>query len=426
MGERRQVTIPYRPRPAQQEIHDGLRRFNVLVCHRRFGKTVLCINEIVRRAVECRRPAPRYAYIAPQYRHAKRVAWDYLKAFTRPFSGRSVNEAELRVDLPWGSRITLLGAENPDALRGAYFDGIVLDEFGLMDSRVWREILRPAPSDRQGWAIFIGTPKGRNAFWSLYDEAAGRADWHRALYRASDTGILSDGELAAARQDMTEDEYAQEFECSFDAAIPGTYYGRLIAAAEREGRVTRVPWEPTTPVHTAWDLGIDDATSIWFLQVVGPEIRWIDHYESSGVGLDHYARTLLSRPYVYGDHLLPHDAKARELGTGRSRMEVLARLGLRPRIVGHHAVEDGIGALRAMLPRSWFDAERCVQGLEALRHYRCQWNERSGVLGARPVHDWSSHAADAARTAAMGLELFPTGRRPQPNRAESDYDILGR
>lgn len=417
----RKIKTGYAPRPPQTEIHRRLKRFNVLVCHRRFGKTVLCVNELIRGAAACPLDRPRLAYLAPLYRQAKQAAWDYLKLYTAPIPRARFNESELRADLPNGARIQIFGADNPDALRGMYFDGVVLDEYGQMPPSLWSTVVRPALADRQGWAIFIGTPRGRNAFHALYDHARKSPDWFAAIYRASETGILPEAELAAARNDMTDAEFAQEFECSFDAAIAGAYYGAPLSVADSEKRIRAVPHDPAVPVHTAWDLGIGDSTAIWFLQMVGREIHWIDYYEASGVGLDHYAKFLRDKPYVYGDHLLPHDARARELGTGRTRVETLGSLGIRSRVVPLHTVEDGIHALRMMIPRSWFDREKCARGLEALRQYRRKWDERNGLFQPRPLHDWSSHGADAARIAAMGLRE-PKPFRPMPSSTQSDYD----
>lgn len=399
-----EVETGYRPRPLQAQLHRSTKRFNVLVAHRRFGKTVFCINEIIDRALRCNLPRPRYAYVAPFYRQAKQIAWDYAKQYTRPIPGMTANESELRIDLPGERRITLYGADNPDALRGLYLDGVVLDEYADMDPNVWPSVIRPALADRMGWAVFIGTPKGRNAFCELYEKAKADPEWYAAMFKASETGIVPEAELAAARKDMTEDQYAQEFECSFDAAVVGAYYGKLIQTAEQENRITRVPWEPAVPVHTAWDLGIGDSTAIWFCQQVGKEVRLIDYYESSGVGLDHYAKHLKEKPYVYGDHLLPHDAEVKELGSGKSRVEVLASLGIRTRIVPKLSVDDGIQAVRTLLPRCWFDAEKCARGIEALRQYRREYDDKLRAFKARPLHDWTSHAADAFRYLAVGLK----------------------
>lgn len=429
MTRETKISTGYAPRPQQADIHARLKRFNVLVCHRRFGKTVLAINETIDRALRCETDNPRFAYIAPFYRQAKQVAWDYMKHFTAPLPDAAARETELRIDFAGGRRMQLFGADNPDALRGMYFDGVVFDEYAMMPRRIWTEVIRPALADRAGWAIFIGTPKGRNAFHEIHVRAAQemaakpKGDWFAAVRPASATGILPPAELASARAEMSPEEYDQEFECSFHAALPGAYYARLLDAADREGRLGRAPWQPDLPVHTAWDLGIGDATAIWFLQQAGSEIHWIDFYEADGQGLDHYVRALRERPYVYGEHMLPHDASARELGTGRSRVETLARLGIRARIVPRHGVEDGINALRTLLPRSWFDARGCAAGIEALRSYRREWDDRRQSFGDRPLHDWASHAADAARTAAMGLRS-PRDRRGLPAVAETDYDVF--
>ena len=399
--------------PLQQELHDRRTRFNVIVAHRRFGKTVLGISELLHAAAETKRKAARYAYLAPFLRQAKAVVWDMLKDQARAFKDVRFHEGELRCDLKNGARVSLCGADDPDSLRGLYFDGVVLDEFQQMDPRVWSEVIRPALADRKGWALVTGTPMGRNALWQLYERAKTAPDWLAALYRASETDALPAEELAAARAVMSEEEYAQEFECSFDAAIRGAYYGKLIAQAEAERRIARVPHEPNLLVHTAWDLGVGDATAIWFYQRLRREIRLIDYEEASGAGLDHYARLLQAKGYAYGEHVLPHDARVQELGSGKTRVETLTSLGIRPRVLSAHRVEDGVNAARLLLPRCWFDAEKCARGLEALRHYRSEWDERRQAFRERPLHDWSSHAADAFRYLAMGLREGQEERMPK-------------
>ncbi|QEX23806.1 hypothetical protein FRZ61_37450 [Hypericibacter adhaerens] len=400
----------------QQALHEQMRRFNVVVCHRRFGKTVLCVNHLIRAAASCLLPRPRFAYLAPSYRQAKAVAWDYLKHFTGPIPGALRHEGELRIDLPNGARIALLGADNPDALRGLYIDGIVFDEYGQMAPRIFGEVVRPALADRQGWAIFIGTPQGRNGFHEIYEAARLDPDWFTALHRASETGLIEAEELAAARRVMTPEEYAQEFECSFEAAAAGSYYGRLIEAAAAEGRIAAVPCDPRLPVHTAWDLSMDDSTAIWFAQAAGAEVRLVGYYEASGEGLEHYVRVLQQRGFVYGEHWLPHDAEVRELGTGVSRIETLASLGLRARVLPALRIEDGVNAARLLLPRCWFDRDACAAGLAALRHYRRDYDEKLRAYRARPVHDWSSHGADAFRYLAVGLAQLRDGARTLPKR----------
>ena len=401
----REVIIPYAPRILQAQIHASLKRFNVLVCHRRFGKTVLCINELIRKSIECELERPRHAYVAPLYRQAKQAAWDYLKHYSRPIPGFEAFESELRVDLPGGRRIQLFGADNPDAIRGIYLDGVVLDEYAQVPPKLWPEVIRPALTDRKGWATFIGTPKGRNSFCELYENAKADPTWYAAMFKASETGIIAPDELAAALKDMGEDQYAQEFECSFQAALLGAYYGKILTQAEKDGRITKVPWEPTIQVHVAWDLGIGDSTALWFVQVHRREVRVIDFYETSGVGLDHYVKVLRDKPYTYAQdaNIWPHDIDVQELGTGKSRLEVAKTLGLRGTIAKKLPIDDGIGAVRMLLPRCWFDAEKCKLGLEALRQYQREYDDEMKVFKNKPRHDWTSHAADAFRYLAIGL-----------------------
>ncbi len=394
----------YAPRPHQADLHRRLKRFNVLVAHRRFGKTVFCINELIAKAAANKRGAARYGYVAPLLTQAKDVAWDYLKRFAGPIPGTQMSESELWVELPNGARIRLYGADNADRLRGLYFDGVVMDEYAQMSPRVWPEIIRPMLADRQGWALFIGTPMGRNHFCTLYEEARHDPDWCAESFPASATGILDKAELEAARRAMSAEAFAQEFECSFAAGVPGAYYARLLEEAAREGRIGRVPWEPRLPVFTAWDLGLGDATAIWFAQVLGAEVRIIDYYEASGAALVHYAKQLSERSYHYAEHLLPHDVAVRELSTGRSRLETLRGLGLKVKVLPAQSVEDGIEAVRNLIPRCWIDEARCQRGLDALRLYRPEYDAKRQAFRELPLHDWTSHAADAFRYLAMGLK----------------------
>lgn len=397
----REVILDYAPRRCFVPYHDRPNRWAVIVAHRRCGKTVACVNDLIKSAILQNKPNGRYAYIAPLFNQAKDVAWLYLKRYAAPLLAGPPNETELRVDLINGSRIRLYGADNPDRLRGLYLDGVVLDEFADMPPSIWGEVLRPLLADRQGWATFIGTPKGRNQFYERFEEYSKRKDAYTLKLKASETGILDEKELAEAKQDMTPEQYAQEFECSFDAAITGAYFGRELADLDRRGQITAVAYEPALPVHTAWDLGMGDSTAIWFWQVVRNEIRIIDHYENSGQGLDHYAQVIRSKGFRPGLDWVPHDAKVRELGTGRTRIETLQKLGLKPAVVPDHTLMDGINAARITLQHCWFDADNCKNGIEALRQYRAEYDEKTRAYKDRPRHDWTSHTADAFRYLAM-------------------------
>lgn len=352
--------------------------------------------DLIDAALRCGKPDPRFAYLAPFYAQAKDVAWGYLKQYTAAIPGITANESELRVDLPTGGRVRLYGADNYDRLRGIYLDGVVLDEFADMDPRAWSEVIRPALADRTGWAAFIGTPKGQNAFYEVYQRAVASEDWFALRLKASETGLVAPEELAALRLEMSDDEYAREMECSFDAAVEGAYYAKLLNDAEEKGRIGRVPIDPILPVHAAFDLGIGDATAIWLAQFVGREIRLIDYIENSGVALDWYGKALKERGHAYEPLILPHDARARELGTGKSRVEMLEAMGFRTRVLEASPVEDGIETVRRLLPMTWIDEERCRAGLQAVKQYRARRDEKRRVtLG--PRHDWTSHAADALR-----------------------------
>ena len=397
------IEIPYKPREHQLALHDALdkNRFVVGVMHRRFGKTVAAINQIVKQAIECQLEAPRYAYVAPSYKQAKRIAFDYLVKYTRPL-GAVANISELRVDF-WGRRISLHGAEDPDSLRGSYYDGIVLDEVGDMNPKIWNEILRPALADRLGWALFIGTPKGNNHFKDLRDRATKTEEWAMIEFKASQTNIIPEKELWSSRQEMGEDKYQQEFECSFNAAVEGSYYGQIINDLEAKSRITTIDRDDLCKSFVAWDLGMGDSTCLWVAQLVGKEVRLIDCIENHGVGLDWYVSWLRENKYEGFAQILPHDVEVRELGTGRSRKEVLQEAGLEITVAPRLSVADGIQAVRRLLPRCWFD-HKTKPGLDAIRNYRREYNEKQQVFYDKPLHDWSSHYSDAFRYLAIGLD----------------------
>jgi hypothetical protein len=427
------LVSPYQRREAFAGFHTRQQRWSIIVAHRRAGKTLACINELIMGAGKCRLPLPRLAYIAPHLNQAKDIAWNYLKEYTRFIPGYWTSESELWVQLPGGARIRLYGADNAERLRGMYFDGVVLDEYGDMDPAVWTRIVRPMLSDRGGWACFIGTPKGKNHFHRLWAEQEGDPDWYRLELKASRTGLLDAKELADARKAMSDDEYAQEYECSFDAAVRGAYYARELIALEQANppQVSSVPHDPRLSVHTAWDLGIADSTVIWFFQVSGRETRVIDVLKGEGVGLEYYANAVQNRPashgradnWVWGNHYLPHDAEVRELGTGKSRVEVLGGYGINVTICPNIPVEDGIQAVRGLLPTCWFDKEKCKAGLEALRMYRRDFDEKRQEFRVRPLHDWTSHYADAFRYFAVGHREAPVMAYRRPPRRDTGWVV---
>jgi len=436
------IQTGYAPRPLQAEIHRSLKRYSVLVCHRRFGKTVLCINELIDKALRCNKKLGRFGYLAPTFKAAKDIAWVYLKQYTADIPGVQYweNTAEVRFAHN-GAIIRVYGVgDDPDALRGLYWDGIVLDEYALMPSRVWTEVLRPGLIDRKGWAIFIGTPMGRNSFCEYFEGATlgwlengdrvHDPEWFGAVYRASETGVLDEPDLIAARRQMSKDEYDQEFECSFEAAIPGAYYGVLMREALDDGRIRSVKHDTALKVDTWWDLGHSDATAIWFVQHAFNEIHAIDYYEASGQTLEHYAAMLQERAkehkYVYGRHIWPHDGGHKTLASGgRALSEMFGDLGFSVEVQPRTDIQVGITRTRQIIPRCWFDANKCNFGIEALRSYRKEEEEKRGLGTAKhfrptPLHDWSSHGADAFRTGAMAYHDYNEAKiKPRDRYARS-------
>lgn len=356
-------------------------------------------------------PKPQYAYIAPTYSQAKRVVWSMLKEYTQHIPGVEYNEADLRVDIPHNkARIMLLSAETPDSLRGLYLDGVIFDEFASQNPKVFYEVVRPTLSDRKGWAIFISTPAGENAFYDLYRYATKGKDgvidpeWFGAIYRASETGIISKEELDSARRAMDEDSYNQEYEVSFSAALSGAYFGKEITTAEKENRITQVPHDPALPVETAWDLGISDTTAVWFFQTHRTRTQVIDYYEVCGASLPEIVKEVTKRPYQINSYILPHDAEARDLSTGKTRKQIMYSLGCRNiRVIPRIGVKaESINAARIFLARCWFDATKCEKGLKALSNYQRRWNDKNNCYENSPLHNWASNGADAFQQMALG------------------------
>lgn len=347
--------------------------------------------ELLTRALACKKNRPQFAYIAPLFVQAKQIAWEYLKEYGADVITHK-NESELFIELGNGARIYLMGADNPDRLRGLYLDGVVLDEFADMKSRMFTEVIRPALADRRGWAVFIGTPKGENAFFDIYETSRADPEWFSMMLKASVSGLLDPKEIADMQRTMSADQAAQELECSFTASITGAVYARWIA----QDRCKREIYDPSLPVHTAWDLGYDDSTAIIFWQIAGQEVRIIDCYENSGQDIVHYCEVLKSKAYHYGDHFVPHDAANKLLAAGgRSIVQQMHEQGIKTRIVAATSQQNQIEALRVVLGSTWFDEEMCKELLRALRQYQFEFDETKNTFRSKPIHDWTSHYADA-------------------------------
>lgn len=438
----RKINTGYVPRPLQDLLHSQLKRFNVLVCHRRFGKTIFAICEMIDRGMRNEKYKPRYAYIAPTYKQAKRIAWEYLKDYTKELPSVEINKSDLTISIHREAlydqegtclreadhiEFILLGADNPDSIRGIYLDGAVLDEYAQCDPIIWGQIIRLCLADRKGWAIFIGTPKGKNHFHNRYKKALKNPRWFTAIYRASQTGILDEEEIEDMKEDLDEAEIQQELECSFTAAILGSYYGTIINDMYKQQRIRDVPYDPNLPVDTFWDLGIGDALAICFVQRSMGEVRYIDYYEASGENLPHYAKLIQSKPYLYGRHVLPHDAKARSLETGLTRQEALRKLGLICEVQTRQAVDDRIQASRARLAISYMDKTKCERLIDCLSNYQKEWDGKMFKFKTKPKHDWTSNGADAFGYSALDArksEFANERGKNLPLFANSDYNEL--
>ena len=435
MGEVRAFNTGYQPRPLQAFLHKHLQRFNVLVCHRRFGKTIFTLNHMLAKALQNTKRNPQYAYIAPTYRQAKRIAWDPLKEYARKLPGFKENKQELTIMIertwlpdPDTIKIMLLGSDDPDTLRGLYLDGAVFDEFAQCDPIVWGEVARPALSDRKGWGIFIGTPKGKNHFEKRYNMACEDPSWFTCIFKASETGIIDDEELSGMRMEMEDEEYQQEMECSFNAAVRGAYYARLINLIEDKGQISDFPYDPGIPVDTYWDLGLDDSVAIWFRQRHrSGDFRYIDYYEDNGKSIPELCKVIKEKDYAYGRHVLPWDANTREMGTGQTRIEMFRKHLRGVEIQKRQAVEDRIQAGRTIIPKSFFNRDLTQKGLDALVNYQKDWDSKLQVFKNKPKHDWTSHASDAYGYSALDRREshFTENYYDElPRQAEMSYDEL--
>lgn len=409
----------YVPRDVFKPLHRRDKRWTVVVAHRRAGKTVAMCADLVIGALETALPKPQFAYLAPQRDQAKRVAWAYLKDLTRPFWSKQPNESELKISINNGhkgeSTIYVAGADNYDALRGMYFDGVVLDEVGQIRPSAWYTVLRPALSDRLGWAIFAGTPAGKNMFWNLREEARLNPGTHMLLeLPASKTGIIHPDELRDAKAQMTEEAYLVEYECSFDAAVPGAYYAKLVGDAYEQGRVAAHAPDSAFPVNLVADLGYTDSCSWWGWQETPDGYRIVDFYEDDNQPIQHYIDWVKARPYRVGTVFLPHDARAKSLQTGKSIIEQFLTNGIRPSMVPEMSLQDGIEAARLVIPRCWFDEAKTYDGLEHLRAYMREWDERTQTYRNRPKHDQHSHAADSFRYLALAARPVMSKAKHEP------------
>lgn len=421
-----EVRVDYVPRRAFVPFHNRSQRFACMVAHRRAGKTVASVNEAVARAIYSRKKRPRYAYVGPLLKQAKKIAWEYLKEYTRGLEAKKPSESELTVVLKHnGAEIGVYGADNPDSFRGQYFDGVILDEYGDMSPSVWGKVLLPTLADRKGWAVFIGTFKGKNHFYKIFRRSQGLdllpgddkeyydKNWFNLLLRADKSGILSNEELELQRREQDEEEFRQEYLCDPNAAVKGTYYAKIISQLEEKGQIfADISHDRDQPVEVVFDLGFTDSTAAWFYQRRPGGIALIDYLQADSKSLQFYFDSLREKRYRYKTVWLPHDARAKSLQTGRSTVEQFLQAEFPIRVAPKLDIQDGINAVRKVLPMCFF-SQKCEDGVEALRAYRRAYDDERKVFSDHPQHDWSSHGSDAFRYLCLVAKEITDGEKDE-------------
>jgi phage terminase large subunit len=413
----------WKPRPDQIDLFNAIKPGGraVMVAHRRWGKDDIALHATACNAMQ--RPG-NYWHCLPEYSMSRKAIWEAVN----PRSGKrrideafpdeirsSVRSQDMMIKFKNGSTWQLIGSDNYNSLVGSPPVGIIFSEYALANPSAWG-YMRPILAENNGYAGFISTPRGKNHLHDLYKYGITDPAWFAQIVTAATSGVFTAEQLAQEHAELIaemgpeegEAFFRQEYYCSFEGAVCGSYYSAIMEIAEQDGHCCNVPYDPNIPVITAWDLGVGDATGIWFLQLVGAEVRVIDYYEASGEGLQYYAKYLASKPYVYSEHIMPHDIRVRELGSGKSRLETAEGLGIKPiTICPSLPVDDGIQAVRSILPRCYFDKKKTSQGYEALKSYRKEYDDKRKEYKAKPYHDWTSHASDAFRMFAVGHKAKP-------------------
>lgn len=397
-----------------------------MVAHRRAGKTVSAVNDLIEKALYNTREAPRYGYIAPLLKQGKQIAWDYLKRFSAPYRPK-INESELYVELqalPNSPRITIYGADNPDAFRGLYFDGVVLDEYGNMRESTWVEILLPALVDRRGWAVFMGTPNGPNHFRDAWYEADKAPDLYGKLFLpVTATNIIPEADLQMMQRIMDPEQYAQEMLCSFEASVRGAVYARQMDQVYADKRIGDFPFQRGIPVDLVMDLGFRDDSTMGFSQE-RPDGIVIGHATHANLQpikfyIDYINKFYTDRPQLkMGKIWLPHDAKAKSLQTGKAVIDHFRVAKLRPKIVPDLDLIDGIAATRMMFQYYFFNEGETRDLVLALKSYHYKYDEDKKLYSTEPEHDWSSHYADMIRYKSIVLNKQAVRATPQPQNRE--------
>ena len=438
------ITLPYNwsPRsyqlPLWKYLSDGGKRA-VVSWHRRSGKDAVMLHHC---ACASQERVGNIWYLMPEAEQCRKALWNAInphtgklrldEAFPKEIR-KGTNQQEMIITLLNGSTFQLGGSDNYNSLVGATPVGLVFSEYATSNPSAWG-YLRPMVLENNGWACFNSTPRGENHFYKLFEMAQKSEEWFSQVLTANDTNVFTPAQLQNELDEMISEHgeafghafWLQEYFCSFTSAVLGSYYGKEMQEAKDQGRIRKVEYDEAVPVHTAWDLGYSDDTAIWFFQVVGDEIHVIDYHSSNGESVPYYAKVVMDKPYRYGVHWLPHDARAKTLASGgKSIIEQLSALiGLgNMRIVPNLSVQDGIQASRMAIRKCWFDEEKTEFGLVCLKQYQREYDSVRKMLKDKPLHDFTSHGADAFRMLAIA---WRTEEMPKETAEEMRGIVIGK
>jgi len=413
--------LNYVPRLYQIPICDALWNKHykkiIAILPRRAGKDITAWNLSIR---QCLAKVCIVYYIFPTYSQAKKVIWNSITNDGLQFTDfipeeaiASKNSQEMKITFTNGSILQLIGSDNIDSIVGTNPYGCVFSEYAIQDPRAYN-FIRPILATNGGWCLFISTPRGKNHFYDLYTMAKQNSTWFAYKLTLDDTKHIPLEEIEKDRADgqLSEDLIQQEYYTSFTMGVEGAYYAKYIDKMRLTSRISTVPYEFGYKVHTAWDLGVSDSTCILFYQIIGQTVRIIDCYENSKEGLEHYAKVVLNKEYVYGKHIAPFDINVKEFGSGMTRIEKAKQLGIKFTVADMVSIEDGIESVRSALSKIWIDERSCIPFIKAVENYRQEWDSKNMVYKRRPLHNWASHWADALRYLCISLHKTSDGLSP--------------
>ncbi len=411
------VEFEFKAREYQKPIVDAIEnkgfRKAIMVAARRSGKDVTAWHIAVR---QCLRERCNVYYVFDTRQHAKEVIWDSITNeglrfvdFIPPELISNINNTHLMITFINGSVLQLIGSNDYDKKRGLNPKGVVFSEYADQDPRIYTEVMLHALEARDGWALFISTPKAKNHLYDLYTLAQKSDDWFCSLLTLDATGHVDKKKIDKMVKDgvLSYDMMMQEWYCSFDMGQAGTYYGSYMNRLSLEGQMTEVPWDPSYEVHTAWDLGFHDDTAIICFQIIGSSIKIINSYKDRFKDMTYYIKWLQDKPYVYGTHLVPHDARVHDYGEGNTRVQTAANYGFHVTVVERPKNKmDMIERVRATLPRIWFDDKKNKDLIKCLENYRAEYSvSKARYITESPLHDWTSHFADSMGYMCIGIHM---------------------